>query len=78
VYAAPILLAEIAVDAAVVSVLYRRMRREDMSHWAVTAVRRTGLPVFALLVFAAIGGWALQVAAPDARSIGGVFRALAE
>ncbi len=76
IYAAPVLLAEVALDAAIVSTLYRRLSKQDMSHWALTVVRHTWLPALVLIVFAAIGGWALQKAAPDARSIGGVLRAL--
>jgi hypothetical protein len=78
IYAAPLLLGEVALDAAVVSTLYRRLRKCDVSHWAMTVLRRTWIPALALLVFAAIGGYALQQVAPDARSIGGVVRSLRE
>jgi hypothetical protein len=78
IYAAPLLLAEVALDAAVVSAVYRRMRREDASHWCVTVVKHTWLPVLALVIFAAIGGYALQRLVPEARSIGGVVRALGD
>ena len=76
IYAAPLLLAEVALDAAVVSTLYRRLRKDDVSHWAVTVLKRTWLPATALMIFAAIGGYALQQVAPEARSIGGVVREL--
>jgi hypothetical protein len=78
VYAAPVLLAEVALDAAVVSTLYRRLRQEDVSHWAMTVLRRTWMSALALTVLAAIGGYALQQMAPEAQSIGGVVRALRE
>ena len=78
IYAAPILLAEVALDAAIMSALYRRLRREDASHWAMTVVRKTWLPALALMIVAAVAGYALQLAVPDARSIGGVMRALNE
>jgi hypothetical protein len=76
VYAAPLLLAEVALDAAIVSTLYRRLRKDDVSHWAVTVLRRTWMSALALIVLAAIGGYAMQQIAPDARSIGGVIREL--
>jgi hypothetical protein len=73
---APVLLAEVALDAAIVSTLYRRLHKQDMSHWAVTVVRRTWVPALLLLACAAVGGYALQRAAPEADSIGGVVRAV--
>ena len=76
IYAAPVLLADVALDAAIVSVLYRQLKKREMSHWALTVVRHTWLPAIVLITFAAIGGWALQKAAPDAVSIGGVVRSL--
>jgi hypothetical protein len=76
VYAAPLLLAEVALDAAVVSTLYRRLRKDDVSHWAVTVLKRTWMSAAVLMLFAALGGYAMQQIAPDARSIGGVLREL--
>jgi hypothetical protein len=76
VYTAPVLLAEVALDATIASALYGRLQKQEMSHWAMTAVRHTWLPALALVAFAALGGWALERAAPDARSIGGVIREL--
>ena len=78
IYSAPVLLAEIAVDAAIVSGFYRRLRRKEPSHWALTTVKHTWLPAMVLILFAAIGGFALERIAPEARSIGGVVRALSE
>lgn len=76
VYAAPILLAEVALDGAVVTALYRRMRRADAAHWAATTLRRTWMSAVALVVFTTIVGFAFERIAPDTRSIGGVIRAL--
>lgn len=78
IYAAPVLLAEIALDAAVMSTLYTRLKKRDTSHWAMTVIRRTWLPALGLFVFAALGGYALDQIDPDARSIGAVFRALSD
>lgn len=76
IYAAPLLLAEVALDAAIVGTLYRRLRREDSSHWVFTVVRRTWLPALLLIALAASLGYLLQAIAPGARSIGGVLAAL--
>ena len=76
VYAAPLLLAEVALDGAVVTTLYRRMRRADAAHWAATTLRRTWLPAVVLVASATIAGFAFERMAPDARSIGGVVREL--
>jgi hypothetical protein len=73
---APVLLSEVALDAAIVSTLYGRLRKQDMSHWAVTVLRRTWVPALGLLALAAVGGYALERAAPEAQSIGSVIRAL--
>jgi hypothetical protein len=74
VYAAPLLLAEVALDGAVVATLYRRMRRADSAHWESTTLRRTWLPAVVLVASATIAGFAFERIAPDARSIGGVIR----
>jgi hypothetical protein len=78
IYSAPVLLAEVAVDAAIVSGLYQRLKRREPSHWAMTVLRHTAAPAVVLIVFAALGGYAAQRIAPDARSIGGVVRALSD
>ena len=44
VWTAPALLAELSLDAAVSSGLYRRLRRVGGDHWLRTAMRRTALP----------------------------------
>jgi hypothetical protein len=76
VYSAPVLLAEVALDAAIVAPVYRRLRREDSRHWAGTVLRRTWVPALVVVIFVAGAGYALQQAAPEARSIGGVWRSL--
>ena len=78
VYIAPVLLAEVALDAALVSTVYRRLRREDARWWATSVLKRTWLPATALTMFMGVAGFAMQQIAPDARSIGGVIRELRE
>jgi hypothetical protein len=73
IYIAPVLLAEVALDAAIISALYRRLREDEAGHWLVTVVTRTWLPALVVVAFAALAGFALQQFAPEARSIGDVF-----
>jgi hypothetical protein len=78
VYAAPVLLAEVARDAALVTTAYRRLRRNDARRWIGSVVRRTWAPALVLIVMLAVAGSLMHRAVPDARSIGGVVRALSE
>ena len=73
IYIAPVLLAEVALDAAIVSALYRRLRRDETAYWLTTVFTRTWVPALVLVVFAAGAGLALESIAPEARSIAGVF-----
>jgi len=73
---APVLLAEVALDAALVGTVYRRLRHEDRSYWAVTALRQTWVPAAVLVTFMAVLGFALQQVTPGADSIGDVMRGL--
>ena len=77
VFSAPTLLAEVVLDAGLMSTVYRRLRRQDAGHWTGAVFRRTWLPALAVILFTAGAGFALQLAAPEARSIGGVIRSLA-
>ena len=76
VWAAPLLLAEVLVDAAIVSTVSRTINRKDRRDWTATAIRRTWMPAVALILTLVVAGWALQSAAPDARSIGPALRAV--
>jgi hypothetical protein len=71
---APVLLAEVALDAALVGTVYRRLRNEERGYWATTALRQTWLSAAVLVAFMAVAGFALQQLAPDAVSIGDVVR----
>ena len=74
VYLAPVLLAEVALDAALVTGIYRKLRKKDAGHWLGSAVRHTWLPATIAAVCIAFAGLVLQWAQPTARSIGDVFR----
>jgi uncharacterized membrane protein len=77
VYAAPVLLAEVALDAVLVTGLYRKLRREDARHWLDSAVRRTWAPALVAGLFLMVAGIAIQWALPAADSIGDVWRTAA-
>lgn len=73
IWSAPILFAEILVDALLAAGLYRRLRVMDPRHWMYTALKRTLVPFVLTTLVAGGAGWAMQAYAPDARSLGEVF-----
>jgi hypothetical protein len=66
----PALLAEIFLDAFLVSALYRRLRIAARKHWLGTAIRRTWLFALGAAALLAIGGWCLEMLSPGSKSIG--------
>jgi hypothetical protein len=74
VYYAPLLLAEVALDAALVTGIYRRLRKQDARHWLESAIRHTWKPALVMLVCLVLLGIAIQWAEPSARTIGDVLR----
>jgi hypothetical protein len=75
IYDAPQLLAEVALDAGLVSAMYHRIRQEPQPHWSRAALRRTWIPATILIFFMSIAGYAMEHLVPHARSIGDVLRA---
>ncbi|SFD02931.1 hypothetical protein [Massilia yuzhufengensis] len=73
VWSAPILFAEILVDALLAAGLYRRLRVLDPRHWMVAALKRTLIPFILTTLVVAGAGWGMQAYAPEARSLGQVF-----
>ncbi len=73
VWTAPVLFAEILVDALLAAGLYRRLRGLERQHWMVAAVKRTVIPFVLTTVLVAGAGWGMQAYAPEARSIGAVL-----
>ena len=71
--AAPVLFAEVFVDAVLVGAFYKRLKPLRESWWVIGATRQTWKPValtaVTLLVFALI----FQAIAPEAKSVGGVI-----
>jgi hypothetical protein len=67
---APALLAEVFIDAFLLSVLYRRLRIAAKEHWLGTAVRRTWRMALLVALLLAMGGGCLELMSPGAASIG--------
>jgi uncharacterized membrane protein HdeD (DUF308 family) len=78
VYSAPVLMAEVALGAGVMSGVYRSVRRHDDGHWVGAVWRRTWLPALLVIASVSVAGYLLQIAVPEANSIGDVIRALSE
>lgn len=74
IYIAPLLLAEILIDGVLLVGLYKRVKHIDQRHWLRAAVRRTVIPVLLIAMFFSIAGFAMQRIAPEAHSIGGVWK----
>ncbi|HJU75358.1 MAG TPA: hypothetical protein VJ717_16565 [Gemmatimonadaceae bacterium] len=70
---APVLFAELLVDALVVAGVYRRMRRLPARHWFVSSLTHSWRPFSLLFVVTLIASMILQSLAPSADSIGDVF-----
>ncbi len=67
---APVLLAEIFLDAFLIGALARKLRAGPRENWLSTAVRKTWKSAAITAVLLGVGGWALQSIAPGAQSIG--------
>lgn len=68
--AAPALAAEVFIDAFVVSVLYRQLRKAAQENWLSTAVKKTWIRALAVAILLSLIGWCLELAAPGSHSIG--------
>ncbi|MFT3924462.1 MAG: hypothetical protein QM778_18130 [Myxococcales bacterium] len=75
IWSSPIMFAEVLLDAAVVGAVFKRARRRERRHWVHGVLRRTWIPGLLLALFAALGGFALQTAEPQARTLGEVIHA---
>ena len=67
---APALIAEVFLDAFLVTVLYRRLRIAEKEHWLGTAIRKTWSLALVAAGALALIGWTLEQLAPGAHSIG--------
>jgi hypothetical protein len=71
---APALLAEVFVDAFLVSIMYRKLRVAAKAHWLGAAIRRTWRTALIVALLLMVGGWCLETLAPGSRSIGQAIR----
>jgi hypothetical protein len=74
VWSAPVLFAELLLDGALSYSLFRRLRRPERFHWFETALKRTVWPFVLTAIFLCVMGFAMQVYAPEARSLGEVLQ----
>jgi hypothetical protein len=74
IYIAPALLAEILVDGALLAGLYNRVKTIEQRHWLRAAIRKTIVPVLIAAACFTAAGYFMQMAVPEARSIGQVWR----
>ncbi len=73
---APVLLAEIFLDAFLIGALYRRLRIPAKENWLGTALRKTWKSALLTAILLGLGGAGLQYLAPGAHSIGQAIRQL--
>jgi hypothetical protein len=74
VWTAPALFAELLLDGLVGAGVYQGLRRSDVHSWLGSAVRHTRWSAAAVIVIAVATGYLIQHFAPDAISIGDLWR----
>jgi len=73
---APTLFAELLLDGALATGLYKRLRKTEGDHWLATAMRRTVWRFVGVAALFALLGGVMQVAVPSAKSIGQVIHGM--
>lgn len=68
------LLAEVLLDAVLITALYQRLRKKELDWWTSGVLRHTIKPVLMIMGCLIIAGIFAHYYAPEARSIGGVWR----
>lgn len=76
VWIAPVLLAELMIDAALVGGLYGSVKGVQRTHWLLTALRKTAIPAAIVAILFVIAGVAMEAANPEAATIGQFLRGL--
>ena len=74
VWIAPTLFAELTLDAALATGLYKRLKKIEGDHWLRTAIRRTVWPFLGVALLFTAAGAAMHAYAPQAKSIGQVIK----
>jgi hypothetical protein len=73
IYSAPVFLAEILLDSLLLAGLNKKLKNTEDRHWVMSAVRRSWIQVGLVIAFFAIAGYLMQMAAPEAHSMGEVW-----
>jgi len=68
------LLAEVLLDAVLVTALYQRLRKKELEWWTSGVLRHTIKPVLLIMSCLILAGIFAHIYAPEALSIGGVWR----
>lgn len=68
------LLAEVLLDAVLITALYQRLRKKELDWWTSGVLRQTIKPVLMIMGCLVIAGVFAHHYAPEARSVGGVWR----
>ncbi len=76
VWIAPVLFAELMIDAALVGGLYGSVKGVQRTHWLLTALRKTAIPAVIVAILFVIAGVAMEAANPEATTIGQFLRGL--
>ena len=74
VFGAPLLIAEVFLDAVLVAALYKKVRGLTPRWWLSSAARKTAAPVLLTALLLMIGGAVFELIDPRARSIGDVWQ----
>ena len=74
IYLAPLLLAEVLVDGLLLVGLYKRLKGPEPEYWMFGAIKRTWVAAILVAVTFFFAGVIFQSLAPEARSIGGVWK----
>ncbi len=70
VWIAPTLFAELLIDTAVVSSLYKPSRSIEREYWLKTALRKTAVPALIIMILFGSAGAIMQAAEPEAVTFG--------
>lgn len=73
IYTAPVFFAELLLDGALVTGLYRHLRKTEYKHWLETAIGRTLWPFILTTVIVVAIAWGMKFYAPEAHSLGEVI-----
>lgn len=74
VYIAPVFFAEVLADSLFAAGLYKSVKGAQGSFWMRTVIWKTIIPAIVVLVFFSLAGYFLQLAVPEASSLGEAIR----